>query len=61
MSTVLAHQGGWDEMLMVILPLLVFAGLLLLARRRADSLDPPDEVSGRVDGADEDRERAGPV
>lgn len=37
----LAHQGGWDEILFVLAPLLVFAGLLALARRRADQLGGP--------------------
>ena len=32
---VLAHQGGWDEALFVAAPLAVFAGMLLVARRRA--------------------------
>ncbi len=33
---VLAHQGGWDEILMVAGPLLVFAGVLYLANKRAN-------------------------
>jgi hypothetical protein len=33
---VLAHQGGWDEILLVMAPVAVFFGLLLVARRRAD-------------------------
>lgn len=33
----LAHQGGWDESLFVVVPLLVFAALLWLAKRRADA------------------------
>lgn len=36
---ILAHQGGWDEILMVLAPLLVFAGLLAMARRRVEDLD----------------------
>jgi hypothetical protein len=32
----LAHQGGWDEALFVLLPLVLLAGLLHLARRRAE-------------------------
>ena len=32
---VLAHQGGWDEMLMVLGPILVIVLLLRLARNRA--------------------------
>ena len=34
-TTLLAHQGGWDEILMVGGPILVFAALLAMARRRA--------------------------
>jgi len=30
-----AHQGGWDEILLVAAPLALLAGLLLLANRRA--------------------------
>lgn len=33
---ILAHQGGWDEMLMVLGPILVMVGLLALAKRRAE-------------------------
>jgi hypothetical protein len=33
---VLAHQGGWDEMLMVLVPILVIVGLLRLAKHRVD-------------------------
>jgi hypothetical protein len=32
---ILAHQGGWDEIVMVAGPIAVFAGLLAVARRRA--------------------------
>ena len=31
----LAHQGGWDEAILVVLPLIVLAALLRIARRRA--------------------------
>jgi len=31
----LAHQGGWDEMLFVLVPIALFATLLLIANRRA--------------------------
>jgi hypothetical protein len=37
-ETVLAHQGGWDEAFFVAIPLIVFAGLLLLAKRRAEKM-----------------------
>jgi hypothetical protein len=33
--TLLAHQGGWDELLFVLLPIALFAGLLAVANRRA--------------------------
>ena len=35
---VLAHQGGWDETLLVIGPLLLIAALLRIANRRASRL-----------------------
>ena len=34
-APVLAHQGGWDEMLFVLVPISVFAWLLSLANKRA--------------------------
>lgn len=34
---VLAHQGGWDEILLVAGPLAVFGGALVLANRRANT------------------------
>ena len=34
-TMVLAHQGGWDEALMVLVPIGVLAALLTLATRRA--------------------------
>ena len=34
MTTVLAHQGGWDEILLVLGPILLIGGLLRLAKRR---------------------------
>lgn len=35
---VLAHQGGWDEILLVVGPIAILGGLLWLANRRADQL-----------------------
>ncbi len=47
LSTLLAHQGGWDEILMVAVPVLVFGLLLAAANRRAqrqrDSRPPASE------------------
>jgi hypothetical protein len=46
---IVAHQGGWDELLFVLLPIVLFAGLLAVANRRAsreqadrDRDDPSD-------------------
>jgi hypothetical protein len=33
---VLAHQGGWDEILLIVGPMLVIVGLLRLAKRRVE-------------------------
>ena len=35
LPVVVAHQGGWDEIAMVIGPLVIFAALLKLANKRA--------------------------
>jgi hypothetical protein len=47
---VFAHQGGWDEVMMVAGPVALFAALLWMANRRADaevqrrsSTDEPDQ------------------
>lgn len=37
-TQLLAHQGGWDEILIVAGPILLLAGLLKLANKRADKL-----------------------
>jgi cyanate permease len=37
-SMLLAHQGGWDEILLALTPLVVVAALLWLANRRANAL-----------------------
>ena len=35
LAPVLAHQGGWDEVGFVLVPIALFAGLLAIANRRA--------------------------
>lgn len=55
LALLLAHQGGWDEILMVAGPLAVIGGLLVLANRRAkraladqlEAEDPPDSKPDR--------------
>ena len=42
----LAHQGGWDEVLLILTPIAIFAALLGLANRRANT-----EVRARSDQA----------
>lgn len=37
-SYLLAHQGGWDEILLVAGPIALLAGLLRFANKRADQL-----------------------
>jgi hypothetical protein len=48
-DVVLAHQGGWDEMLAVLVPVTLFWLLLRLANRRARRLE---ESAPPVDGPD---------
>lgn len=50
----LAHQGGWDEMLFVLTPMVVFAVLLWMAKRRADrELAEEEAAAGAEAGHDE--------
>jgi hypothetical protein len=51
---VLAHQGGWDEILLVVTPIALFAGLLWAAKRRAEAEDV-DEATEHAEatGVDE--------
>jgi nitrate reductase gamma subunit len=37
MIALLAHQGGWDEILLVVGPIMLIGGFLLLIRRRLKS------------------------
>ena len=41
----LAHQGGWDEIFLVAGPVVLLAGLLWLANRRADQAARDNEHS----------------
>jgi hypothetical protein len=43
MGMVLAHLGGWDELLLVALPLGLFAFLLFIANRKAQAQLDDDE------------------
>jgi len=46
----LAHQGGWDEILLVLGPILVIAGLLKLAKKRVDAAAPPAPTAAPTPG-----------
>jgi hypothetical protein len=50
MMAVLAHQGGWDEILLVLLPIAIFAGLLAVANRRASRMAATREEGAPGDG-----------
>ena len=39
-GSLLAHQGGWDEILLVAGPIVVIVGLLLVVKRRVDAQLP---------------------
>ena len=57
MTVLLAHQGGWDEILLVLGPILAIAGLLVLARKRAErgdsvEMDPLDVGADRGQSSD---------
>lgn len=50
----LAHQGGWDEGLFVVVPLLVLGALLWIAYVRQPVEEPEnDEGHGRDVGGDD--------
>jgi hypothetical protein len=52
-GAIFAHQGGWDEILMVLGPLAILFVILLLANKRARKLaetrDNEDPVASAVD------------
>ncbi len=61
----LAHQGGWDEILLVLTPIALFAGLLWLANARANKelqrrrAERADGDTSEASGATEDRDEGG--
>ncbi|MEI2638248.1 MAG: hypothetical protein V9F03_04515 [Microthrixaceae bacterium] len=48
-AVILAHQGGWDEFLMVAAPVVIFAVLLRTANRRASHLGDDEGAAFRSD------------
>lgn len=42
-AAILAHEGGWDEALLIGGPILAIAGLLMLAKKRVEAAaDTPE-------------------
>jgi hypothetical protein len=42
LGALLAHQGGWDELLLVAGPIVVIIAVLAIVKRRVDRMPPPD-------------------
>jgi len=42
----LAHEGGWDEALLIGAPILIIIGLLWLAKRRVDAAHQSSHGAG---------------
>jgi hypothetical protein len=53
-----AHQGGWDEILFVAVPIAIFAGLLAVANRRASRMEE-QRNAGKPDTGPETGKRPG--
>ena len=62
-AALFAHQGGWDEIAMVLVPIAIFAGLLVVANRRANSIERARDRSGDEgdDHGGRDPHRDGPA
>jgi hypothetical protein len=54
---VLAHQGGWDEALMVAAPVVLFVVLLRVANARAADHDDPERPEFDAHELDDDGDR----
>lgn len=54
MPAVLAHQGGWDELIFVLIPIASFAGLLALANKRAGQTMSRRDSDDNADADDGD-------
>jgi hypothetical protein len=53
MALLLAHQGGWDEMLFVAVPIVIFGSLLAIANRRASRIEKQQPANGESSPGDE--------
>ena len=52
MTSLLAHQGGWDELILVVAPIVVIAVLILRSRHR-DREEGEEPGEDRRDGPPE--------
>lgn len=43
---IVAHQGGWDEALLVLGPIVVIGLALAIVKRRVDRMGPPPGDTG---------------
>lgn len=57
MTALVAHQGGWDEILLVLGPILLITGLLRLAKQRVGRTARPADQSTRSTSAPSDTSR----
>jgi hypothetical protein len=48
-TALLAHQGGWDEILFVAVPILAVIGLLAVLKRRVERTGPVVGAESDVD------------
>ena len=60
-AALVAHQGGWDEILLVVAPIAVVVALLALARRRPIELDPAPAACSRGSGRPPSRRPSSPA
>lgn len=44
-AQIVAHQGGWDELLLLVGPVAVIVGVLAVAKRRVDRQHSNREMS----------------
>jgi hypothetical protein len=52
-ASLIAHQGGWDEILFVLAPIALFAGLLVLANKRAAAALAEQDAEGADHAGDD--------
>ncbi len=48
-AQVLAHQGGWDEILMIVGPIVAIIGLIAVAKRKMNKEKVAESVQSEKD------------